>query len=1146
MPSSAAPWLQERPQHLGGTWALGCQVCHHRSQSILLAKAGQPRRAHRKLATPRRDHRNEGRASKWARYGVNWLVSPQMGVKEFRQHANTQAHRLACKALGWSAASMEVGMAVPLAPAPLQEAAVGAASGAVAGAAEEAAVGATQGQEWIFRGRVPQAKEWVDAWVDNTSMMSFRQQATIAKKRGDKVLQNRNRIRRKQLTIMAEVARRGVRKNLMRAQVISLSIDEAQRKKIMRFRCDSSTAPYHVEGVLGVIDCDRSCTENLEEDHAIMGVRKLEAVLLGFCTPLSSPVGSKRLPLAPDLELYEHILKCVLVFAADGAASERRTIFLAARRLFKNMIYVIRDSCHAIRISVKNPLHHDDVFGEVWAQLFDKRHALVPDIQNSEKWQNILQAIQEEVLAIPGVARPIEHVLKHFQFAKQRFDSTADPMAKLACLLLPVSTLLAFISSDERNNPHQRSRASETLKKLTSKFCLALALSADWGVVCAAFLHLFDKRGHDIASSRSEIDTFIETLTTLFIDGYVFSPASTGEVVLEQLQRYLVQRRNGERTAAPLPDVMVLPLAKGFKGRPAFVTELVERQVRAKTVFRCGRFPILTWGPLVADELRDLAGRMGNVARVVIDRLKAEFPREDIRSWMQCFEVRRVRLAFGDAPDLAMRTVLLAAVKKLATALGQTTVFNADPAAAVLEYGDVAPFIVKISSPGERFEKVDNRLVFGTLLEPSRLQEACPSRAAPFEAMPFLVRFYIAIEDGECSVERDLASNRAERDCHVDQAHQPLLDDKAVLQHSGPKTRADVVAREETRGAALQLTEVGMEWAGLWREVFGARLGIYNVKHGPPKLQGKGHEGTWAACKRGVLVAAGLAVAKQRRSETDNKTNFAVRRSFFADASGGTGLPLATMANKYWNKSFAKFSKATQLKARMNVNLSGARSRVYYPRFKPRRAAAVAADVRVERVCFVGCQGPEQGPERDKSKDPVNCKAVTGADKCATADLVVVKDLETLYGSAGDGADDDWFRDRIYIYGLGKPVTTESSWEIAERDPKKLAKGSVVHHLAASSTRDASISYTTWFELHHAQMFAALKRCSKLTNPMSKWTVSKRSKRKDAKLGLPLATTRITVDDSSFDDLEALLTEIRLTRNTLGQKVFTASGGRAG
>ena len=39
----------------------------------------------------------------------------------------------------------------------------------------------------------------------------------------------------------------------------------------------------------------------------------------------------------------------------------------------------MRDPAHALRIAVKHKLHRDYLFGEVWNELFNKRHALVPD-----------------------------------------------------------------------------------------------------------------------------------------------------------------------------------------------------------------------------------------------------------------------------------------------------------------------------------------------------------------------------------------------------------------------------------------------------------------------------------------------------------------------------------------------------------------------------------------------------------------------------------------------------------------------------------------------------------------------------------------------------------------------------------------------
>ena len=114
---------------------------------------------------------------------------------------------------------------------------------------------------------------------------------------------------------------------------------------------------------------ERPAAGELEEDHALVGVRKLDAFLNTFCTPLAKA----SQPLATDLELKEHIRKCTRAFAADGASKERRALLLAAEELFPNIVLLLRDSAHALRIAVQNPLHFDDLFGEVWEEVMFSR-----------------------------------------------------------------------------------------------------------------------------------------------------------------------------------------------------------------------------------------------------------------------------------------------------------------------------------------------------------------------------------------------------------------------------------------------------------------------------------------------------------------------------------------------------------------------------------------------------------------------------------------------------------------------------------------------------------------------------------------------------------------------------------------------------
>ena len=107
-------------------------------------------------------------------------------------------------------------------------------------------------------------------------------------------------------------------------------------------------------------------------------------------------------------------------------------------------------------------------------------------------------------------------------FAKQRFDSTADPVAKMALMTLPLDTLLAHVAPDRRHENAQRDSATALLQKLDTQFCTAIDVSADWGFVCTWILRFFNEAHHDIAKSRSEIDCMLETLDAVFVKGRVF------------------------------------------------------------------------------------------------------------------------------------------------------------------------------------------------------------------------------------------------------------------------------------------------------------------------------------------------------------------------------------------------------------------------------------------------------------------------------------------------------------------------------------------------------------------------------------------------------------------------------------------------
>ena len=73
------------------------------------------------------------------------------------------------------------------------------------------------------------------------------------------------------------------------------------------------------------------------------------------------PIASQRRPLATSVlqtythTLKEHILKRTRSFAVDGAVKERRALEYAVRTTFPDVVLIVRDAAHALRIAIKYP-----------------------------------------------------------------------------------------------------------------------------------------------------------------------------------------------------------------------------------------------------------------------------------------------------------------------------------------------------------------------------------------------------------------------------------------------------------------------------------------------------------------------------------------------------------------------------------------------------------------------------------------------------------------------------------------------------------------------------------------------------------------------------------------------------------------------
>ena len=506
---------------------------------------------------------------------------------------------------------------------------------------------------------------------------------------------------------------------------------------------------------------------------------------------------------------------------------------------------------------------------------------MVADFMHSDKLKAMLEQAQEEKLrplGIPGDRLPMATVMKNFGFAKQRFDSTVDPAAKLALVLLPMCTVLAILASDSRNVKERRDNAARAIKYLDTKFATALGISADWGIVWEVLLRLFDRNSHDIAASSSQVEAHIKLLKALFLEGGVFDSRTWNMPMV-------VPEGDGD-----LPPVIQGCMQDaGVQG--AFISSYVSKQVAYQCEFNVAGRPVSMWGPLGKSEQQEVGERVRNATVVAIERLEADMLGPDgIRGYLGCFHMPAIRAACK--PNCQQRTAsgpwarLIQRFKNIWQRL-KLPYETLD--AAAIEYQDLAKHFAKVEQAPEKSLQVDSRHVWSLCLDPTYLRQAFKGRSAPIQHVPQVVRFWFAIIDGTVEVERDHSAIRGFETNRGKQMDLAMCDDVMVI--SGSHIKLDDVATKE--GAMKgDLGPFGRDCARLWRKAFGARLGIGRSLG--CKLKAK--KSSYQIIKKGVLKASGGVL---RRPDKHLQTNA------FRLGSVGPALGVPTPGrpgNPFWNK----------------------------------------------------------------------------------------------------------------------------------------------------------------------------------------------------------------------------------------------------
>ena len=115
----------------------------------------------------------------------------------------------------------------------------------------------------------------------------------------------------------------------------------------------------------------------------------------------------------------------------------------------------------------------------------------------------------------------LQGIVKSLSFAKQRFESMAEPQRQFCCLLVPIALLLAHTVSDWRQPSHIRSRAQARLLEMPGHLLTAV-LSACYSEAAVMFIRDFDCAQHDPAKTYAQREAFLEKMRVFFLEGRVF------------------------------------------------------------------------------------------------------------------------------------------------------------------------------------------------------------------------------------------------------------------------------------------------------------------------------------------------------------------------------------------------------------------------------------------------------------------------------------------------------------------------------------------------------------------------------------------------------------------------------------------------
>ncbi|CAK9114935.1 unnamed protein product, partial [Durusdinium trenchii] len=640
------------------------------------------------------------------------------------------------------------------------------------------------------------------------------------------------------VAVFVDVLREEKREALRKAVAVCISTDDKSPWRDVSYQAclqDGSVCRGVVRVVFTNDDLDK---DKVESDKSVAMAESIVSAWTDLCTPRGGTL---------DRELLQHILSITFAWSSDRCPAAMKAA-RALRQHCPRLCFINKDPCHVIR-TVTSLV--ESSFGKAEEVLFNDKTSVVPTITNSAEWSleefNISTFFKRKskflwleklVLEKPEFSGAMKVAVRHFQWAKTRWESSAGPRRRLCHLLIPTALLLAVAASDARASPEEQKRLVSRLDALRPQLWLELGIAADWREEFISLIRRLEPEGYDPACLEADVREWFRRQTQLFQDGRILDELPDEEGSEQSCTFHVV------RNAMQCP-----PLYVG--GR---VFHMWSKERGDKQVFQG-----------VLQNMSNLVeAAKARVDSELLNTMQTDWQVFSLRSWTRS---RNQSVEEQRTFDSVLRHRLGRLLRSLALSVRDGTE----------QFFRVAPILA------EKFEeKMDNRVLWHRVFE-----EATVRTAGDVSVLRILVGAYLANMAGSTGRERELAQIKALADNHTN-CSADLASAIHEIRMDGPQDESGLAVRyaAQLRKSCEDAVEESVEPGGTRGERRGCRPGseralILSQQQGRAQLaDGKGRcNGLLGFKKDDLLVPRGKRKEKyllsdvlaQFRKTTENR-----------------------------------------------------------------------------------------------------------------------------------------------------------------------------------------------------------------------------------------------------------------------------------